>query len=384
MKMKTIEEKARRYDEAIEKGKQIQNTPYTAHWDIMKEVAEHLLPELVESKDEKIRKEILQYIKNIESQTIPKAKYDSWIAWLEKQGEISPSEDELEALRIAAYEPYKNWSEKLQSLYMKLFHCEQGEQKSADKIEPKFKVGDWVVDNNGIVKQILSYKDGVYKHTDGYSATIFEDEWRMWDITKDAKAGDVLCCENGWTCIFKTLVNDETFSSYCFMDNTKRFYETGSECHTLKEKFVKAYSGKIYPATKEQRDILFQKMHEAGYEWDAGSKELKKEKVDNLHNYLYGEQEPADIPEDFEKYVEHLLSFSDGEGHGSPAKVKEVSSELFKLAQLEKKLAWSEEDESWFKEMELMCLIFSNDTDYREKFSTWLKSLKERIQSQQE
>ena len=148
---------------------------------------------------------------------------------------------------------------------------------NSNKIEkPKFKVGDWVVDKNGTVQQILSYKNGIYKHTNGYSSKMFEDEWRLWDITKDAKNGDVLCCENGWTCIFKTLVNDETFSSYCFMDNAKWFCETGSECHTLKEEFVKAYNSKIHPATKEQRDIFFAKMKEAGYEWDAEKKELKK------------------------------------------------------------------------------------------------------------
>ena len=32
----------------------------------------------------------------------------------------------------------------------------------------------------------------------------------------------------------------------------------------------------VKPATKEQRDLLFQKMKEAGYEWDADKKELKK------------------------------------------------------------------------------------------------------------
>ena len=31
-----------------------------------------------------------------------------------------------------------------------------------------------------------------------------------------------------------------------------------------------------YPATKEQRDLLFSKMKEAGYEWDADKKELRK------------------------------------------------------------------------------------------------------------
>lgn len=30
----------------------------------------------------------------------------------------------------------------------------------------------------------------------------------------------------------------------------------------------------VYPATKEQRDLLFQKMKEVGYEWDSEKKEL--------------------------------------------------------------------------------------------------------------
>ena len=33
---------------------------------------------------------------------------------------------------------------------------------------------------------------------------------------------------------------------------------------------------KYNPATKEQRDFLFQKMKEEGYEWDPVKKELKK------------------------------------------------------------------------------------------------------------
>ena len=33
------------------------------------------------------------------------------------------------------------------------------------------------------------------------------------------------------------------------------------------------------PATKEQRDLLFSKMKEAGYEWDSKKKELKKIEV---------------------------------------------------------------------------------------------------------
>ena len=32
----------------------------------------------------------------------------------------------------------------------------------------------------------------------------------------------------------------------------------------------------IHPATKEQCDLLFAKIHKAGYEWNAETKELKK------------------------------------------------------------------------------------------------------------
>ena len=44
--------------------------------------------------------------------------------------------------------------------------------------------------------------------------------------------------------------------------------------------------------------------------------------------------------------------------------------------------AWSEEDESWFKELELMALSFSDDESYRKKFFDWLKALKSRVQPQ--
>jgi DNA repair ATPase RecN len=60
------------------------------------------------------------------------------------------------------------------------------------------------------------------------------------------------------------------------MDKTGWFCETGSEAHTLEKAFIKAYNGNIFPATKEQRELLFSKMKEAGYEWDANHKQLKK------------------------------------------------------------------------------------------------------------
>lgn len=160
--------------------------------------------------------------------------------------------------------------------------CDFSDQDLWEFVEfPKFKKGDWVFHNTAefiyMIQTVGRDGYGVISR-DGKKSVVYysaEINYRLWTI-QDAKDGDVLACENGWTCIFKTLVNDETFSSYCFMDSTKWFCETGSKCHTLKEKFVKAYNCKIYPATKEQRDALMKAMADAGYTFDFEKKELKK------------------------------------------------------------------------------------------------------------
>lgn len=139
---------------------------------------------------------------------------------------------------------------------------------------PRFKAHDWVVDGdrvaiiydlqkNGYVGHDANRIDFVCRYSD-------ESRLRLWSI-QDAKDGDVLATDNGWTCIFKAF-DGWTFSSYCFMDSQNWFYEFGSEVHTPDSRL----NGNIHPATKEQRDLFFKKMREAGYEWDADKKELRK------------------------------------------------------------------------------------------------------------
>lgn len=142
---------------------------------------------------------------------------------------------------------------------------------------PKFKVGDWIVYdkyNNKDIDRIVKLDNELVRFESGewlYNYQLNKD-CKLWTI-KDAEGGDVLSCENGWTCIFKALDNHtNTFSSYCFMDKKGWFCECGGQGHTLDDRIC----GKIHPATKEQRDLLFKKMKEAGYEWDAEQKELKK------------------------------------------------------------------------------------------------------------
>lgn len=244
MKDLSVEQKAKRYDEALGKARQLCDYPTSKPFisDL-----QDLFPELKESEDEQIRKEDEDVRKWLISQ-------------LEIKSDVNNSRElELMILKSIA------WLEK------------QGKQ-NVDKVEPKFKVGDWIV-FNGLTLLVNEVVQGYYR-TISKGGIPNSYDWgidyaaRLWTI-EDAKEGDVLVCESGWTCIFKTLVNEETFGSYCFMDSTEWLCGLGSECHTLKEEFVKAYNGKIQPAKKEQRDLFFKKMQESGYEWNAEKKVLK-------------------------------------------------------------------------------------------------------------
>ena len=85
----SIEEKAKRYDEAIERA-----TEYETRNDCL--VRPHVIfPELQESEHEKIRKELLNWFKSCHWDSIPidngKLKRDDVIAWFEKQKEQEPT-----------------------------------------------------------------------------------------------------------------------------------------------------------------------------------------------------------------------------------------------------------------------------------------------------
>lgn len=155
--------------------------------------------------------------------------------------------------------------------------------KKDNLVNPKFKVGDWIISSvlgiahiigvNDSNEYQLEYIDGKQKFS---SIDYVNYEYDKWTI-KDAKDGDVLCCKSGWMCIFKAIDNHtNTFSSYCSMSRDKYFFSNGSENHTLDKNFIKAYNGDIYPATKEQCDAMMKAMNEAGYKWDVEDKELKK------------------------------------------------------------------------------------------------------------
>ena len=86
MKELSIEEKAKAYDEVISRAKKFY-TPDSNNANL-KATLEMIFPELTESEDERIRKDIVTYLKSILSNKKYGDKFiESWIAWLEKQGE---------------------------------------------------------------------------------------------------------------------------------------------------------------------------------------------------------------------------------------------------------------------------------------------------------
>ena len=145
MKELTIEQKAKAYDEAlakIRKGIQpLQDGSKVSG--VTKGFLEEVFPELAESENEGIRKELITHCKNIRCVTEEFAERKAkWIAWLEKQGEQKlQGKTAIEAINEENVD-------------------NQNCVESIDNIEPKFKIGDWVIYNNEIC-QIVKREEAV-------------------------------------------------------------------------------------------------------------------------------------------------------------------------------------------------------------------------------
>ena len=204
--------------------------------------------------------------------------------------------------------------------------------KLADNYKPKFHEGDWICGyyTNYRVTAINS-KGYVVEDTDGNKINIlFENEkfHHLWSI-KDTKKGDVLyspCLKLLW--IFK-----DKSSVYC---GCNLIYNNGAFCG---EGYIEMPTDAI-PATKEQYNTLFAKMKEAGYEWDAEKKKLRK--IDARKNLtLDGDLMQADC------------------------------------MTVEQKPAWREEDEKMLDN----CINALGDSSFANTYEIeeWVKSLRQRI-----
>ena len=201
------------------------------------------------NEDEEIRKELLLDIPKV----FPHDKAFRYIAYLEKQGE-----------RKHQYKSRPRYVGEENLLGKTISN-----KKTADKVEPKFKVGDCVVvvDDGRIGRIIACTKDFADVDLEFSCLSTRVNNIRPWTI-QDAKSGDVLVYRGEqWVFLYKDRLDNTTF----------RYYALVSEKGLMIDDVAyTALPKSITPATKEQRDLLFQKMKEYGYEWDAEKKELKK------------------------------------------------------------------------------------------------------------
>lgn len=146
----TKEEKAKAYDEALERAKNLYNSDETSA-DI--EIAcERIFPELKESEDERIRKELIDFVK---SRLAGFPECGRFIAWLEKQSKYSILNVPSREVILAIWDLGNEWKELTNGCISTEYgtqleyiqkHWEESEYYLREKkVEPKFKVGDKIV-----------------------------------------------------------------------------------------------------------------------------------------------------------------------------------------------------------------------------------------------
>ena len=212
------------YNEALETARKINNgdgVAAPADWT----VCETIFPVLRKDYDDMIRGAIIDHLKD--------NNLTEWADWLEKQ-------------------------------------CEQ-------KSEPKFKVGDWLINRHcnhvAYIKSIdeknyfLSYRRDTSERP--LSIDSINRNWRLWTI-QDARPGDIL--SNGdYIVIFKdNNYNTETkYGCMCVYCSVIGYNEYWYDYNGINPT-------DFAPATNKQREYLFKRMYDAGYEWDAKKLELRK------------------------------------------------------------------------------------------------------------
>ena len=138
----------------------------------------------------------------------------------------------------------------------------------------KFKIGDWIIHNDGssdLPVQIYNLKKDRYLVTNmlgskGEVMLTYQDKWRLWSIN-DAKPGDILNA-NSAVFIYKKHNKDYVYH-YCGIN-------LGNEFVIGTNDSIWNANNEIYPATQEQKDLLFKRMVESGYTWDLNSNTLTR------------------------------------------------------------------------------------------------------------
>lgn len=259
------EEKVKRYDEIAKEVKDFFDGKQKMCSDVTKAL-EDLFPELVESKDEKIREGLLNSFREMSDGS--EAYYSGLrvkdiISWLEKQGNDKPS----------IRERYNKMTES--EWFKKIYEdkscgIDNESVNNSNKVKPKFHIGEWIIFNGSVL-----YINEVVQ---GYYRTISRDsiynsyDWnidyaaRPWTI-EEAKDGDILTSHECYV-IFKE-IDGLNIRCYCTF-----YLNVGSipmfHVNTLQNKTA------FCPVVKEERELFLKKVNEFGYRWDSENKKLIK------------------------------------------------------------------------------------------------------------
>ena len=232
---------------------------------VLVEYGLRLFPELKESEDERIRKQIISFLKEFEHDHYRSLDFSSWIAWLEKQGNA----DKVKQQQVIEI-PFGAKDSELQEATYYIpdgYHAEingneviikKVEQKSIDKAEPKFKTGQWIVWQDKCYK--VNYNGCGYELVDqnGLSTSLeygtIDENAHLWTI-QDAKDGDVL--------------HSPSHRLIWIYNNCGQYYACVNMNYTtecIKTNGLISIPKDVCPATKDERTILFERMKEACYE----------------------------------------------------------------------------------------------------------------------
>ena len=334
----TQEEKAKQYDEVLEKAK----SWYVDAQIDFKKTLEALFPTIKENEDERVRKAIISGMKALQE----KGKY-------------------TEFAHIPMDEVF-TWLEK------------QGKKKLDDEVEPKFHKGEWIV-FNGLTLYIKEVVNGYYR-TISFGGINNSYDWdidniaRLWTI-HDAREGDVLACCDNKPFIFKGFFGinfPNCLEAYCGITLENQFRHCNGKTFWTNQD--------VKPATKEQRDTLEKAMIDAGYAFDFEKKELKK--LGQPEVTKTSDQEKYSIPslKDFQEAFELKARQYDIELPNRGYDIYAMCKELYSLLIKQNPTKWSDEDE---RNMQNIDSVLFYDRRLPEdtcvKLRNFLKTIKERI-----
>lgn len=332
----------KKYEESLSAAKKlIKNDPDHI---LYEDDIRNLFSELKESEDEKIRNEIIAHIKDQQYSFISAPdcrdeyeeeeynRYNSWIDWLEKHKERTEYPTEVIENAVSALHLRNNgmpeeeardivnsivsiinpehWPQygykgkpfitpdairegmtkygitqyQLDNWLKKYINVVNSERTKTKEIEPKFRVGDWLIRKDIVTNpsHIVDIKKPYYYLTEAGSFILFEEQgkYRSWALS-DAKDGDILCayqCNEPKTIFINKGEPKKNYALmyyvyYSIMNTTLSTDDTPG-CIS----YAIGFNGcvDIRPATNAQRNVLYKKLYEYGYEWDETNHNLIK------------------------------------------------------------------------------------------------------------